>query len=81
MAESSPNTGIIPASLSSVFAVLGIFTFGIVFIPIAFVLGIIGTIFSVKNKNKTGMGLSVLAWVLVIIGFLLSPVLRVYIGL
>ncbi len=81
MAESSQMTGVIPASLSSVFAILGIFTLGIVFIPIAFILGILGTVFSVKSKNKTGIGLSILAWVLVIIGFLLSPVLRVYIGL
>ncbi len=76
MSESKPrNTGIIPAIISSVLAVLGIFTFGIVFVPLAALLALISSIVALSNKNFGGFGLSILAWVLVAVGFITSPVL------
>jgi hypothetical protein len=61
-------------------AVLGILFFGIVFIPIALVLAIIGTILAAKGKDMTSIGVNALAWVLVFIGFMTSPMLLALIG-
>ncbi len=61
--------------LTIVFAILGILFLGFIFIPIAFICTIFCTVFSFKNKNGTYIGLTVLCWVLTILGFFLSPVL------
>lgn len=59
--------------ITIVLAILGIFTFGLIFIPIAFICAIIATISAIKNRNSTYIGLTVLAWVFSIIGFVVSP--------
>lgn len=74
------NTGIIPGIIACILAILGMFTIGVVFIPLAAVVALIGTIVAVKNKNFGGIGLAVLAWILTIVGFVLSPVLLSLLG-
>jgi hypothetical protein len=75
------NSGIIPGLIACVLAILGIFTIGIVFIPLAAFVALIGTIVAIKNINLGGIGIAVLAWILTIFGFASSPVLLGAIGL
>ena len=79
--EKPKNSGIIPGIIACVLAVLGIFTIGILFVPLAAVVALIGTIVAVKNMNFGGIGVAVLAWILTIIGFATSPVLWAAVGL
>jgi len=67
--------------IASVLAVLGILFLGVVFIPIAIIVALLGTFISIKNKNTAGIGVNVLAWVLIIVGFVTSPALLMVIGL
>jgi hypothetical protein len=55
--------------------VLGILTLGTIFVPIAAIVAIIGTIIALKNMNIAGIGVNSLAWVLTAIGLYTSPVL------
>lgn len=75
------KTGITPAIISCILAVLGIFTLGILFIPLAACTALIATIVALKNRHFGGIGLAILAWVLTIVGFASSPVLWSAIGL
>jgi len=61
--------------IACVLAVLGTLFLGFVFVPLAVIVGLFGTIIAVKNKNPTGIGICALAWVLIMVGFATSPVL------
>lgn len=67
--------------IACVLAVLGILFLGFVFVPLAIVVAIIGTIIAIKNKNTVGIGINVLAWVLIVAGLFTSPILLGMIGL
>ena len=54
--------------IACVLAVLGILFLGIVFVPLAALVALFGTIIAVKNRNVGGIGVNVLAWVLVLVG-------------
>lgn len=71
------TAGIIACAL----AVLGILFLGFIFVPIAIIVAIFGTLIAVKNKNGVGIGINVLAWVLILVGFATSPVLLGIIGM
>ena len=73
--------GMTAGIIASVLAVLGILFLGVVFIPIAIIVALLGTFISIKNKNTAGIGVNVLAWVLIIVGFITSPALLMVIGL
>ncbi|WP_456432229.1 hypothetical protein [Nitratifractor sp.] len=75
------GTGLIAGIIASVLAVLGILFLGVVFIPIAVIVAVIGTIIAVKNRNMAGIGVNILAWILIIVGFVTSPVLLGLLGL
>lgn len=75
------GTGMVAGIIASVLAVLGILFLGTVFVPLAAITAIIGTIIAVKNKNGGGIGVNILAWVLIIIGFVTSPMLLAIIGI
>lgn len=75
------GTGILAGIIACVLAVLGILTVGTIFVPIAAIVSLIGTIIAMKNKNGSGIGVNILAWVLTIIGLFTSPVLMIIIGL
>lgn len=67
----------VAAIIACVLAALGIFTFGIVFIPLAAIAAIIATISSLTAKNTNAIWVSVLAWVLCAIAVAASPVMLI----
>ena len=67
--------------IACILAVLGILFLGTIFVPIAAIVALIGSIIAIKNKNWAGIGVNILAWVLTIIGLFTSPVLLGIIGL
>jgi len=56
-----------------VFGILGILTFGIIFVPLAAVCAVIGLIRSIITRNMGALFVAVLAGVLTVIGFVVSP--------
>ena len=78
---SKQGTGMVAGIIASILAVLGILFLGMVFIPLAIITTIIGTIIAIKNKNIAGIGMNILAWVLIFIGFVTSPMLLALIGI
>lgn len=79
--EKNVNTGLLANGIACILAVLGILFLGIIFVPLAAITAIIGSIKAFKNKNLSSIGLNILAWVLVLIGFITSPILLAAIGL
>ncbi|WP_439241450.1 hypothetical protein [Lonepinella sp. BR2474] len=77
----STGTGLIAGIISCVLAILGILFLGTVFVPLAAITALIGSIIAIKNKNIGGIGVNILAWVLTIIGLFTSPLLLGLIGL
>lgn len=75
------GSGIVAGIIASTLAVVGIIFLGTIFVPIAAIVALIGTIIAIKNKNGAGIGVNVLAWVLTIIGLITSPGLLIIIGL
>src|SRR5690348_15331318 len=73
--------GILPAALGCIFGLLGIFFIGIVFVPLAALCGIIGFVRGIGSGSTTAIGLSLLAGVLCVFGFLTSPSLWLFVGL
>lgn len=73
--------GMTAGIIASVLAVLGILFLGVVFIPLAIIVALLGTFISIKNKNTAGIGVNILAWILIIVGFVTSPALLMVIGL
>ena len=69
------GTGMVAGIIACVLAVLGILFLGIVFVPLAALVALFGTIIAVKNRNVGGIGVNVLAWVLVLVGLFTSPLL------
>lgn len=67
--------------IACISAVLGILFLGFIFVPLAAIIAIFGTIIAIKNGNGAGIGINVLAWVLIIIGLFTSPILLGMIGL
>lgn len=67
--------------ISSVLAVLGIFFLGIVFVPIALIVGLVGMFRSISTKNISGIIINALALILVLVGFFTSPMLIAIIGI
>lgn len=80
MVIAKQGTGMVAGIIACVLAVLGIITIGTIFVPIATIVALIGTIIAVKNKNGAGIGVNVLAWVLTIVALFTSPVLLTIIG-
>ena len=76
----SRGSGMVAGIIACVLAVLGILFLGIVFVPLAAIVALIGTIIAVKGRNIAGIGVNVLAWVLVLVGFFTSPILLAAIG-
>ena len=73
--------GTIPGIIACIFAALGILTLGIVFVPLAALIALLGTVLAIISRNLTAAGINALAWVLVVVGFITSPVLMMAVGL
>ena len=67
--------------IACVCAVLGILFLGFIFVPLAALVALFGTIIAIKNKNVAGIGINIFAWILIIIGLFTSPVLLTMIGI
>jgi len=74
------QTGVVPGIVACVLAVLGIFTIGTAFVPLAAIVALVGTIIAAKNVHWGGIGVNVLAWVLTVVGLFTSPVLLTILG-
>lgn len=61
--------------LSCVFGVLGILTFGVVFVPLAFLFATCGLLRGLFGKSASGIGFSLLGAFLTVVGFVVSPTL------
>ena len=66
---------------SVIFAILGIFTLGVVFVPIALLLSVAGFIQAMGARNGNGELINVLGFFLAAVGFITSPVLLIAIGM
>lgn len=75
------GNGLTAGIIACVLAILGIFTIGSLFVPLAAIVAIIGSVIAIKNRNIAGIGVNLLAWILTIIGFFTSPFLLAMIGL
>ena len=75
------KTGVTAGIIACILAVVGILFLGTIFVPLAAIIALIGTILAIKNKHIKGICLNVLAWVLVLIGLMTSPFLLALIGL
>jgi len=65
--------GMLAGLLALVLALLGIMTFGPLFIPIAAVVAVIGTVRSILAGQMPSLGVNILAWVFIVIGVATSP--------
>ncbi|NLY03746.1 MAG: hypothetical protein GXZ15_02730 [Campylobacter sp.] len=61
--------------LAIVFAIIGIFFLGIVFVPLALILTIITTIQAIKRREVSSIVIAVVAWILTL------ATCRVWLGL
>jgi hypothetical protein len=75
------SSGLVAGLVACVLAVLGILFIGFVFVPLAGIVALIGSIKAVRARHLSGIGANALAWVLVLVGFFTSPVLVGMIGL
>ena len=72
---SKETPGFMMGIIAGVLAILGIFTLGFVFVPLAAFMALIGSFIALKYKNSTGIAVNGLAWILILIGFMTSPFL------
>lgn len=77
--QNQPN-GMIGNIFACIFATLGILTIGTIFVPLAALIAIIGAINSLLTRHIASIGINILAWILIVVGFFSSPVLMVITG-
>lgn len=65
--------GVLAGLLGCIFGVMGIFAVGFVFVPLAAVCAAIGLVRGLLGRCAAGVGTSLLAGVLSVFGFILSP--------
>lgn len=73
--SSSNLNGVTAGVISSALALVGTLTIGFIFVPLAAIVAIFGSINALRSMDATGIGVNVLAWILIVVGFSLSPVL------
>lgn len=67
------NEGVVPGVIGCIFAVLGIFTLGVIFVPIAAACSAVGMLLALAGGSGSGFGVSAVAAALTFAGALLSP--------
>ncbi len=73
--------GMVMGIIAVILAILGFLTFAILFVPFAIIFAAIGLFIAVKNANGAAIGVNILAWILIVVDFIVSPSLWVLIGL
>jgi hypothetical protein len=73
--QSRGNPGLLAGLLGCALAILGIFTLGFVFVPLAALCALVGLLRGISAFNASGIGTSLLAACLCLFGFASSPVL------
>jgi hypothetical protein len=74
------HQGVFSGLLGCVFGVLGIFTFGLIFVPLAAICSLVGLLRGLAGSSISGIGCSLLAAVLTAWGFVVSPSLWLLVG-
>lgn len=69
------GTGVAAGICGCIFAVLGVFSLGIVFVPIAAVCSVTGFMRAATGRSVAGLAMAALSTVLTCVGFLTSPAL------
>jgi hypothetical protein len=78
--RSSSNEGVLAGVLACIFGILGIFTFAVVFVPLAAICSVIGLLLGLAGRSGSGFGLSLVGGVLTAAGFTVSPSLWLLFG-
>lgn len=73
--ESKGHPGLLAGLLGCVLAILGIFTLGFLFVPLAAICAVVGLLRGLSAFNASGIGTSLLAACLCVFGIATSPVL------
>jgi uncharacterized iron-regulated membrane protein len=73
--QSRGHPGLLAGLFGCVLAILGIFTLGFVFVPLAALCALVGLLRGISGFNATGIGTSLLAACLCVFGLATSPVL------
>jgi hypothetical protein len=78
----TPNRhqGAMSGLLGCVFGILGIFTWGLIFVPLAAICSLVGLLRGIAGFSISGIGCSLLAAVLTARGFVVSPSLWLLVG-
>jgi hypothetical protein len=76
----SRTEGVVAGLMACIFAALGIFTLGIVFVPLAALCSAIGLLLAMAGRSGSGFAISTLGGVLTVIGFVFSPGLWLLVG-
>ncbi|GGK54193.1 hypothetical protein [Amphritea balenae] len=80
-AEAPVKHGATAGIIASVLAILGIFSYGLVFVPPALIFMLFGFLLAIVGRSGTGIGYNLLAVILTLIAILVSPSLLTIIGL
>jgi hypothetical protein len=76
----SSSEGLLAGVFGCIFGVLGIFTLGLVFVPLAAVCSGIGLLFGLVGRSGSGFGVSLIGCLLTATGAALSPSVWVLLG-
>lgn len=71
--EHRGSPGVLAGAMGCVFGILGVFTLGVVFVPLAALCSVIGFVRGVSGGSAAGIGMSLLGALLTIAGFVFSP--------
>jgi len=69
------SPGLVAGILGCVFGLFGIFTIGIIFVPLAGICSVFGLLRGLFGRSVSGIGVSLLAAILTFWGFVFSPTL------
>jgi hypothetical protein len=76
----SAHQGVLAGLFGCVFGLLGIFTWGLIFVPLSAICALVGSFRGIAGRSITGIGCSLLAGMLAVFGFVVSPSLWVLTG-
>ena len=67
------NPGAIAGTFGCVFGILGVFTVGLLFVPLAALCSIVGLLRGIEGRSAAGIGISLLGAILTIAAIVSSP--------